>query len=256
MENFLKGKIALVTGGSSGLGFAAAELLAQHGAHVYITGRRADALEAAKKRIGKNISAISADVTSLTEMKQVQEIIKGAHGSLDIIFANAGGGKYKELDQITEEFYNQTFDVNVKGTLFTVQAMLPILNNGSSIIINSSITADMGLPAFSMYAATKAAVRSFAKSWSSDLKDRGIRVNSLSPGTVPTEGYEHEIGMTPQQVDDYIARVTPSIPLGRVGTPREVAEALLFLASDRSSFITGIDLVVDGGQTQIYAGRN
>jgi len=252
----LKGKVALVTGGNSGIGFGAAKSLVEAGAFVYITGRRMPQLDTALTALGENVRAIQADVTSKEAMEQVAAIIKEEKGALDIVFANAGGGNPIPLEEVTEEYFDKTFNVNVKGVVFTVQSMLPILKNGSSIILNASITAYMGLPGFGIYAATKAAVRSLARSWTTDLKDKRIRVNALSPGVVPTEGYRTEQGMTEQQVQDYIDRVTTEIPAGRVGTAEDMGNAVVFLASEASSFITGIELTVDGGQTMVYAGKN
>lgn len=252
----LKGKVALVTGGNSGIGFGAAKSLIQAGAFVYITARRQQQLHQAITELGQNARAIQADVTNKKEMEDVAAIIRTEKGTLDIVFANAGGGNPVPLEQVTEEYFDKTFNVNVKGVLFTVQAMLPILNEGSSIILNASITADMGLAGFGIYAATKAAVRSLAKSWTTDLKDKKIRVNAVSPGVVPTEGYRTEQGMSEQQVQDYVERVSTEIPVGRVGTGQDIGNAVVFLASDQSSFITGIELTVDGGQTMVYAGKN
>lgn len=252
----LKGKVALVTGGNSGIGFGAAKCLIEAGAFVYITGRKKLQLENALLQLGGNACALQADVTIKTEMEQVASIIKSEKGSLEIVFANAGGGKPLPLEETTEDFFDKTFAVNVKGVLFTVQTMLPILKEGSSIILNASITADMGLPGFGIYAATKAAVRSLARSWTTDLKNRKIRVNAVSPGVVPTEGYMTDQGMTEQQVKEYTDRVSHEIPVGRVGTSEEIGNAVVFLASDAASFITGVELTVDGGQTMVYAGKN
>jgi NAD(P)-dependent dehydrogenase (short-subunit alcohol dehydrogenase family) len=252
----LKGKVALVTGGNSGIGFGAAKCLVEAGAFVYITGRKKPQLDNALAQLGENASAIQADVTSKAAMEQVAATIKAEKGTLDIVFANAGGGNPIPLEEVTEEYFDKTFNVNVKGVVFTVQSVLPILNDGSSIILNASITADMGLAGFGIYAATKAAVRSLARSWTTDLKDRKIRVNAVSPGVVPTEGYRTEQGMTEQQVANYVDRVSTEIPAGRVGTVEDLGNAVVFLASDASSFITGIELTVDGGQTMVYAGKN
>jgi NAD(P)-dependent dehydrogenase (short-subunit alcohol dehydrogenase family) len=252
----LKGKVALVTGGNSGIGFGAAKSLIEAGAFVYITGRRQQQLLEAISKLGQNVRAIQADVTNKKEMEDVAAIIKTEKGSLDIVFANAGGGNPMPLEEVTEEYLDKTYNVNVKGVVFTVQSMLPILNDGSSIILNASITAYMGLQGFGIYAATKAAVRSFARSWTTDLKDRKIRVNALSPGVIPTEGYRTEQGMSEEQVQNYVDRVTTEIPVGRVGTTEDMGNAVVFLASEASSFITGIELTVDGGQTMVYAGKN
>jgi NAD(P)-dependent dehydrogenase (short-subunit alcohol dehydrogenase family) len=252
----LHGKVALVTGGNSGIGFGAAKSLVEAGAFVYITGRRQEQLEEALAKLGQNARAIRADVTSKQAMEEVAAIIKAEKGFLDVVFANAGGGNPIPLEEVTEDYVDKTFNVNVKGVVFTVQSMLPILKDGSSIILNASITAYMGLQGFGIYAAAKAAVRSFARSWTTDLKERNIRVNALSPGVVPTEGYRTEQGMSEQQVQDYIDRVTSEIPVGRVGTAEDMGNAVVFLASDASSFISGIELTVDGGQTMVYAGKN
>jgi NAD(P)-dependent dehydrogenase (short-subunit alcohol dehydrogenase family) len=254
--NILKGRTALVTGGNSGIGFGAAKCLIESGAFVYITGRKKPQLDNALLQLGSNARALQADVTIKKEMEHVASIIKSEKGSLDIIFANAGGGKPLPLEETTEDFFDRTFAVNVKGVLFTVQTMLPILKDGSSIILNASITADMGLPGFGIYAATKAAVRSLARSWTTDLKNKKIRVNAVSPGVVPTEGYTTEQGMTEQQVKEYTDRVSHEIPVGRVGTSEEIGNAVVFLASDAASFITGVELTIDGGQTMVYAGKN
>jgi NAD(P)-dependent dehydrogenase (short-subunit alcohol dehydrogenase family) len=257
MENqTLKGKVALVTGGNSGIGFGAAKSLIQAGAFVYITGRRQEQLDQALSQLGQNARAIRADVTDKKAMENVAGIIKAEKGSLDIVFANAGGGNPIPLEEVTEDYLDKTYNVNVKGVVFTVQSMLPILKDGSSVILNASITAYMGLKGFGIYAATKAAVRSFARSWTTDLKDRRIRVNALSPGVVPTEGYRTEQGMSEEQVQDYVDSVTTEIPVGRVGTAEDMGNAVVFLSSEASSFISGIELTVDGGQTMVYAGKN
>ena len=252
----LKGKVALVTGGNSGIGFGAAKSLVDAGAFVYITGRKEPQLQSALEQLGENARAIKADVTDKVAMADVAATIKAEKGSLDIIFANAGGGSPLPLQEVSEDYFDKTFNVNVKGVVFTVQAMLPILNDGSSVILNASITAYMGLPGFGMYAAAKAAVRSFARSWTTDLKDRKIRVNALSPGVVPTEGYRTEQGMTEEQVAAYVESATKEIPVGRVGSPEDMGNAVVFLASNASSFISGIELTVDGGQTMVYAGKS
>lgn len=254
--SILQNKVALVTGGSSGIGFGTAKRLAEEGAFVYITGRRKDVLEQAAEKLGCSVKAVQADISSEADMHRLANIIKEEKGSLDIIFANAGGGKAIPFKTATEADYRRTFDVNVWGTYLTVQTMLPILKNGASIILNASITAYMGLPGFGLYAATKAAVRSFARSWTTDLKSRGIRVNAVSPGVIPTEGYEVVQGMSGADVQTYADRVASEIPLGRIGTSEELGDAVVFLASDLSKYITGIELTVDGGMTQVYAGKN
>lgn len=252
----LKGKVALVTGGSSGIGFGTAKRLMEEGAFVYITGRRKEVLEQAAAKLGSRVKAVQADSSKKEDMLRLANIIKKDNGGLDIIFANAGGGKAIPFEEATEADYRRTFDVNVWGTYLTVQTLLPILRDGASIILNASITAYMGLPGFGLYAATKAAVRSFARSWTTDLKSRGIRVNAVSPGVIPTEGYEVVQGMSTADVQAYTDRVSSEIPLGRVGTSEELGDAVVFLASDLSKYITGIELTVDGGMTQVYAGKN
>ncbi|MFI7392058.1 SDR family oxidoreductase [Streptomyces tendae] len=252
----LKGRIALVTGGTTGLGFGAALRLIDEGAFVYITGRRKDVLDTAAEKLGPSATGIQADVTSKSDMLCVAETIKADHGHLDILFANAGGGHATPLPELTEEQIDSELGINIKGVILTVQSLLGVLRDGASITLNASITADMGLPGFAVYASTKAAVRSLARSWTTDLKDRDIRVNTISPGVVPTEGYSHEQKMSDAAITAYAERVAHEIPAGRVGTPRDIGDALVFLSSDTSRYIRGIDLVVDGGMTRVYAGQN
>lgn len=252
----LKGRIALVTGGTTGLGFGAAKRLIEHGATVYITGRRQNVLDDAAGKLGASARAIRADVTSKEDMLRVAEIIKSEQGHLDILFANAGGGHATPLEQLTEEQIDNELSINIKGVVLTMQSMLDVLRDGSSVVLNASITADMGLPGFAVYAATKAAVRSLARSWTTDLKDRNIRVNTISPGVVPTEGYSNEQKMSDSDIAEYTGRVSAEIPAGRVGTAEDIADALIFLVSDSSTYIRGIDLIVDGGMTRVYAGKN
>ncbi len=246
----LEGKIALVTGGNSGIGLATAKQFVAEGAYVYITGRRQVELDAAVEAIGKNVTAVQSDVSNLADLDRLFATIKLELGHLDIIFANAGGGQIAPLGAITEEHFDKTFNVNVKGLLFTVQKALPLLPEGASIILNASITSIKGTPAFSVYSATKAAVRSFARNWILDLRERKIRVNAISPGVVPTPGYDH-LGLNDQQLQEFVDSQAVTIPLGRVGTPNEIAKAVVFLASDDSSFVNGIELFVDGGMAQI-----
>ncbi len=250
MEGKLEGRIALVTGGNSGIGLATAQRFVQEGAYVFITGRRQDALDEAVKTIGCNVAAIQADAARLTDIDKLYATIQKEKGHLDILFANAGSGTLLPLGAITEEQFDQTFDTNVKGLLFTVQKALPLMSEGASIILNASITSIKGTPAFSVYSASKAAVRSFARSWAVDLKGRQIRVNAISPGVVPTPGY-NLLGLSEEQMQDFIASQAATIPLGRVGTPEEIAKAVVFLASDDSSYVNGIELFVDGGMAQI-----
>jgi NAD(P)-dependent dehydrogenase (short-subunit alcohol dehydrogenase family) len=246
----LSGKIALVTGGSSGIGLATAKRLVSEGAHVFITGRRQAELDVAANELGSNATAVRSDVANLADLDRLFEMIKQQKGRLDVLFANAGGGSLAPLGEITEEHFDKIFNTNVRGLLFTVQKALPLMPPGSSIIPNASITSIKGTPAFSVYSATKAAVRSFARNWTLDLKERKIRVNAISPGVVPTPGYDL-MGLTKEQVQGFVDVQVAAIPLGRVGLPDEIARAVVFLASDDSSFVNGIELFVDGGMAQI-----
>jgi len=246
----LNGKVAVVTGGSSGIGLATAKLFAAEGAFVIITGRRQDELDSAAAEIGRSAIGIRGDIADLADLDRLFARIKTDKGRIDVLFANAGLGDLLPLGAITEASFDKTFDVNVKGTLFTVHKALPLMPKGSSIVLNASMVSIKGMPAFSVYAASKAALRSFARSWIVDLKDRQIRVNVVSPGTVPTPGYD-QLGLTKEQMAGFIASQTAVIPLGRVGVPDEIAKAVLFLAADESSFVNGIELFVDGGMAQI-----
>ena len=247
--NQLDGKVALITGGTSGLGLATAKRFVSEGAYVFITGRRQAELDAAVKTLGQNATGVKGDVTSLEDLDRLYALIKQKKGHLDIVFANAGGGTFVPLGAVTEEHFDQTFNLNVKGLLFTVQKALPLLKDGSSVILSSSVAGFTGMEAFGVYAATKAAVRSFARSWTTDLKSRKIRVNAISPGVVPTEGYRTL--MDEEGIKAFAAQMATQIPLGRVGEPDEIAKAVVFLASDASSFVTGAELVVDGGMTAV-----
>jgi NAD(P)-dependent dehydrogenase (short-subunit alcohol dehydrogenase family) len=247
----LDGKIAVITGGNSGIGLATAERFVAEGAYVFITGRRQNELDAAVKQIGKNVSAVQGDVSNLSDLDGLYATIKRQKGHIDILFANAGTGQFAPLGQITEEHFDKTFNANVKGLLFTVQKALPLLKNGSSVILNASIVSSTGPAALSVYSASKAAVRSFARTFTTELKDRKIRVNAVSPGVIPSPGYRNSLGMTEEQIKQYSDSVVDKIPLGRTGTLDEVAKAVTFLASDESSYITGIELFVDGGMIQV-----
>ncbi|RYG69065.1 glucose 1-dehydrogenase [bacterium] len=247
----LSGKIALITGGTSGLGLATAQRFIAEGAHVFITGRRQAELDAAVALLGENATALRGDISKLEDLDHLYEVIKEKFGRLDILFANAGIGEFAPLGGITEEHYSKIFDINVKGTLFTVQKALPLLSEGSSIIINGSAASIKGIPAFGVYAATKAALRSFARTWSLDLKDRKIRVNVVAPGTIVTPGYKDSLGLTDEQIKGMEDQSTATTPSGRTGTPDEVAKAVLFLASDDSSYVNGTELFIDGGAAQI-----
>jgi NAD(P)-dependent dehydrogenase (short-subunit alcohol dehydrogenase family) len=246
----LDGKVALVTGGNSGIGLATATAFVDEGAYVFITGRRAPELAAAVKQIGKNITGVQGDVSNLADLDRLFSQIKREKGRLDVVFANAGVARYAPLGTITEEFYDAIFDVNVKGVLFTVQKALPLLADGASIILNASIVGSKGFAANSVYSATKAAVRSFARTWTTDLKDRRIRVNAVSPGATDTPGLSELLVSSPAG-QQRAKMISSSVPLGRLGTPDEIAKAVVFLASDDSSFITGTELFVDGGFAQV-----
>jgi NAD(P)-dependent dehydrogenase (short-subunit alcohol dehydrogenase family) len=247
----LEGKVALITGGNSGIGLATAKRFVDEGAYVFITGRRKSELDRAVKEIGRNVTGVQNDVAKPEDLDQLYAAVKEGKNKLDIVFANAGIGEFAPLGQITEEHFDKQFNVNVKGLLFTVQKALPLLQPGASIVLNASIVSMTGSPAFSVYSATKAAVRSFARTWCVDLKERGIRVNAMSPGVVPTPGYHTSLGMTQEQLDQFVQGSISQIPLGRVGAPDEIAKAVVFLASDDSSYINGIELFVDGGMAQI-----
>jgi NAD(P)-dependent dehydrogenase (short-subunit alcohol dehydrogenase family) len=245
----LEGKIAVITGGSSGIGLATAQRFVQEGAHVYISGRRQSELDQAIKQIANNVTGVQGDVSNLADLDRLYDTVKEQEGRIDVLFANAGLGEFTPLGQITEAHFDKTFGVNVKGTVFTVQKALPLMPDGASIIINASIASLKGIPGLSIYSASKAALRSFARTWSIDLKDRKIRVNVISPGTIDTPGSRRELqGLSEQQIKTNF--VAP-IPLGRMGSAVEVANTVLFLASDDSSYITGIELFVDGGMAQI-----
>ena len=251
MSQKLEGKIAVITGGSSGIGLATAKRFVNEGAYVFITGRRQSELDAAVSEIGDNVTGVQGDVSKLADIDKLYAAVRKQKGKLDIVFANAGTGAFAPLEQISEEHFDKQFNVNVKGLLFTVQKALPLLQPGGSIVLNASIVATKGSQALSVYSATKAAVRSFARTWSVDLKDRKIRVNAISPGIIPTPGYNTSLGMTQEQVDQFVQSSIPNIPLGRPGTTDEIAKAVSFLASDDSSYVTGIELFADGGLAQI-----
>jgi NAD(P)-dependent dehydrogenase (short-subunit alcohol dehydrogenase family) len=246
----LDGKIALVTGGNSGIGLATAKQFVNEGAYVFVTGRRDAELAAAVKEIGDNVTGIRGDVSSLSDLDRLFAQIRRDKGRLDVLFANAGVARYAPLGTITEELYDSIFDINVKGLLFTVQKALGLMPDGASIILNASIVGSKGFSANSVYSATKAAVRSFARTWTTDLKHRRIRVNALSPGSIDTPGLNDLLASseTGQQRAKMIAN---TVPLGRFGRPDEIAKAVVFLASDDSSYVTGIELFVDGGIAQV-----
>ncbi|EGI77468.1 SDR family NAD(P)-dependent oxidoreductase [Hylemonella gracilis] len=250
MNKQLAGKIALVTGGSSGIGLGAAKELAAQGAQVFITGRRQAELDSAVAEIGPNATGIRADAAVLADLDTVYAQIAKKVGRLDVLFANAGGGDMLALGAITEEHFDRIFGTNVRGVLFTVQKALPLLTNGASVILTSSTTSVQGTASFSVYSASKAAVRNFARSWALDLKGRGIRVNAVSPGPIRTPGLGGLASddATRQGLFDYLAS---QVPLGRLGEPSEVGKVVAFLASDSASYINGIELFVDGGMAQV-----
>ncbi len=249
MSNRLEGKIALVTGGTSGIGLATAKRFAKEGATVYVTGRRQAELEGAVRAIGSAAIGVQGDISNLKDLDRLFTQIEREKGRLDVVFANAGGGGFARLGEITEEHFDKEFGINVKGTLFTMQKALPLMKNGGSVVLNASSTSIKGMENFSVYSATKAAVRSFARTWTSDLRGRGIRVNAISPGVVVTPSYDGLLGK--EKVQGFTEFMTGQIPMGRVGTEDEIASAVVFLASDEASYITGIELFVDGGMTQI-----
>ena len=250
MPGKLEGKIALVTGGSSGIGLATAELFVKEGAYVYITGRRQSELDKAVKKIGNQVKAIRADVSKLADLDRLFAQIKQEKGRLDVVFANAGQAKFVPLGDVTEEFYEETFNTNVKGVLFTVQKALPLIPDGGSIILNGSVVSLKGFANSSVYSATKAAVRSFARTWTTDLKDRKIRVNTISPGPIETPIFD-TFTKNEQEREAVKAQFASGVPLGRMGQPEEIGQAALFLASSDASFVAGAELFVDGGTGQV-----
>ena len=246
----LERKIALATGGNSGIGLATAKQFVNEGAYVFITGRREPELAATVKEIGTNATGVQGDVSNLGDLDRLFAQIERQKGKLDIVFANAGVVKYAPLGTITEEFYNSIFNINVKGLLFTVQKALPLLPDGASIILNASVVGSKGLPTNSVYSATKAAVRSFARTWTTDLKNRRIRVNAVSPGSIDTPGLSNLLASS-ETGQQRLKMIHNAVPLGRLGTPDDIAKAVVFLASDDSSYITGTELFVDGGFAQV-----
>ena len=246
----LEGKIALITGGNSGIGLATAQQFVNEGAYVFITGRRDPELATAVKEIGRNVTGVQGDVSNLGDLDRLFAQIKREKGKLDVVFANAGIAQYAPFGAITEEHYDSIFNINVKGLLFTVQKALPLMPDGASIILNASIVASKGLMANSVYSATKAAVRSFARTWTTDLKNRRIRVNAVSPGPIDTPGLNDLVASTGAG-EQRLKMLSSIVPLGRLGTPKEIAKAVVFLASDDSSYITGTELFVDGGMAQV-----
>ena len=245
----LEGKTAVVTGGTTGIGLATAKRLADDGAFVFITGRRQETLDAAVEEIGENAFSVQGDVSNLEDLDRLYETIKEKKGNIDIFFANAGGGEFAKLGEISEEHFDTIFGNNVKGLLFSVQKVLPLINEGGSIILNASTAASSGFEAFSVYGASKAAVRSFARGWMMDLKDRKIRVNAISPGPIETPAI-NSLAADEEQAQQFKDAFVSQIPLGRIGQPEEVASAVSFLASSDSSFVNGSELFTDGGMRQ------
>lgn len=246
----LTNKTAVITGGSSGIGLATAQRFVDEGAYVFIVGRRQSELDKAVQQIGRNVTAVQADVTKLDDLDRLFSIVRQERGKIDVLFANSGSIEHRTLDEISPEHYDATFSVNVRGLIFTVQKALSLMSDGSSIILTSSIAGVKGLPAHDTYSAAKAAVRSLARTWTIELKDRGIRVNAVSPGAIDTPIIESQVS-TATEADELRARFAAATPLGRIGRPEEIASAVLFLASEDSSFVAGIDLFVDGGLAQV-----
>lgn len=250
MGNKLDGKIAVITGGNSGIGLATAKRFVAEGANVFIFGRRQNEIDAGISEIGKNVIGIQGDVSNLADLDRLYDVVKDQKGHLDILFANAGIAQFAPLGEISEEHFDKIFRINVKGLLFTVQKALPILEDGGSIILNASIGSSKGVGGSSVYSATKAAVRSFARTWTVDLRDRKIRVNAISPGPIDTPIFS-SITQNEKQSELFKKNIVNAVPMKRMGSPDEVAKAVSFLASDESSYVTGIELFVDGGLAQI-----
>jgi NAD(P)-dependent dehydrogenase (short-subunit alcohol dehydrogenase family) len=242
----LSGKIAVVTGGNSGIGLATAELFVKEGAQVVVTGRRKAELDAAVARIGGGAIGVQGDVSALADLDRLYAEVKERFGRIDILFANAGVVRLAPIEAVDEALFDQLFNINVKGLLFSVQKALPLFSDGGAIVLNSSIANTVGTPGFGVYSATKAAVRSFARTWTSELRDSKIRVNVVSPGPIETPIFD-TMGLSTQQHDELAEQLKTNVPLGRFGAPEEVAEAVLFLASGASSYVAGVDLYVDGG---------
>ncbi|HEX4146545.1 MAG TPA: glucose 1-dehydrogenase [Pirellulales bacterium] len=246
----LTGKVAVITGGNSGMGLAPAKRFVAEGAYVFITGRRQSELDRAVKEIGHGVTGVQGDVAKLADIDRLYATVQREKGRIDVLFANAGVGETSPLGTITEEHFDKIFDINVRGVLFTVQKALPLFADGGSIILNASIAASTGVAGFSVYSASKAAVRSFARCWTSDLKERKIRVNVISPGPIETPIF-NTMGLTDEQIAEFKKSFVATVPLGRIGEADEIAGAALFLASSDSSYVTGIELFVDGGMAQV-----
>ena len=250
MSNKLEGKIALITGGTTGIGLATGKRFVAEGANVIITGRRKEVLNAAVQEIGSAATGIQADSSKLADLDRLYAEIKQQHGRIDVLFANAGGGEFATIDQVTEEHFDKTYATNVKGVYFTVQKALPLIPKGGVIVLNASIVSVKGMPAFGVYSSTKAAVRSFARTWTNELRDRQIRVNVVSPGPIDTPGVDGLV-QNEEQAREFKTGMASQVPLGRIGQPDEIAKVVVFLASDDSSFVAGVELFVDGGMIQV-----
>ena len=246
----LKGKVAVITAATSGMALATAKLFVEEGAYVFINGRRKDKLDEAVKLIGRNVTGVQGDAANLADLDRLYETVKREKGKIDILFASAGRGELAKLEEVTEKHFDETFDLNVRGTLFTVQKALPLFNDNGSIFLNGSIASIKGFPAFGVYSASKAAVRSFARTWTTELSDRGIRVNVVSGGYIDTPILKTH-NLTDEQIEQVNKRLATTMPMHRLGTSEEIATVALFLASSDSSFVNGIELFVDGGTAQI-----
>jgi NAD(P)-dependent dehydrogenase (short-subunit alcohol dehydrogenase family) len=251
MSERFQNKVALITGGSTGIGLATAALFIREGAKVYITGRNGKSLDKAATELGPKGVAIQSDVAEIADLERVRDRIKEEDGRLDIVVANAGIAENNTFGETSEAEFDKTFDINVKGLFFTTQTMLPLLSDGGAVVLTASILSGKGFPNMSLYSASKAAVRSFARSWSNDLRERKIRVSAVSPGPVQTPIMENGLKMNVEQIEQYRAMVAQVAPLERFGEPSEIAEAIAFLASDAASYITGVELSVDGGMAQV-----
>ena len=246
----LNGKVAVVTGGNSGMGLATAKLFVSEGAKVLITGRDQAALDAAVKEIGESAEAFRSDISKLADLDALAAHVKQKHGRVDVVFANAGGGRPGPFEQVSEDDFDFTVDTNLKGTYFTVQKLVPLMTSGGSVILNTSILGSQGRPGFSVYSATKAAIRSLARSLTAELSAKGIRVNALAPGQIDTD-IMRKVGMSDEMIQQVNEQASAQIPMGRTGAAEEIASVVLFLASDDSAYVTGVELCVDGGWAQI-----
>lgn len=251
MKSRFQNKVVVVTGATSGIGLATAQAFSREGASVFITGRRQHALDAAVEAIGGRVTGVRGDMANLVDIDRLYDAVQQKHGQIDVVVANAGGGEFAPLGAITEAHFDTTFDTNVKGTLFTVQKALPLLKDGGAVVLTGSTAGSEGTPAFSVYSASKAAVRNFARTWILDLKERRIRVNVVSPGATRTPGLMGLAGDDAEKQQGLLAFAGSRIPLGRVGEATEIANAVLFLASDEASFVNGVEFFVDGGQAQV-----